>query len=59
VPIAVSCVAWSWRSSLTLMNARYLVRPSPNETPPDGTTTAVSPDGTKTLHSHPPPGKAA
>jgi len=26
---------------------------------PDGTTTAVSPDGSKTLHSHPPPGKAA
>jgi hypothetical protein len=25
----------------------------------DGTTTAVSPDGTKTLHSHPPPIKAA
>ena len=26
---------------------------------PDGTTTAISPDGSKTLHSHPPPGKAA
>ena len=26
---------------------------------PDGTTTAVSPDGSKTLHSHPPPGMAA
>ncbi len=26
---------------------------------PDGTTTAVSPDGTKTLHSHPPPEMAA
>jgi hypothetical protein len=26
---------------------------------PDGTTTAVSPDGTKTLHSHPPPRQAA
>ncbi len=26
---------------------------------PDGTTTAVSPDGSKTLHSHPPPSKAA
>ncbi len=26
---------------------------------PDATTTAVSPDGTKTLHSHPPPGHAA
>ena len=26
---------------------------------PDGTTTAVSPDGTKTLHSHPPPVKVA
>jgi hypothetical protein len=25
----------------------------------DGTTTAVSPDGTKTLHSHPPPVQAA
>jgi HNH endonuclease len=25
----------------------------------DGTTTAVSPDGSKTLHSHPPPIKAA
>jgi hypothetical protein len=26
---------------------------------PDGTTQAVSPDGTKTLHSHPPPVQAA
>ena len=26
---------------------------------PDGTTTATSPDGSKTLHSHPPPSKAA
>ncbi|HKD87385.1 MAG TPA: HNH endonuclease signature motif containing protein, partial [Streptosporangiaceae bacterium] len=26
---------------------------------PDGTTTAISPDRTKTLHSHPPPSKAA
>ena len=26
---------------------------------PDGTTTAVSPDGSKTLHSHPPPVQAA
>ena len=26
---------------------------------PDGTTTAISPDGTKTLHSHPPPVQAA
>jgi hypothetical protein len=26
---------------------------------PDGTTTATNPDHTKTLHSHPPPGKAA
>jgi hypothetical protein len=26
---------------------------------PDGTTTAASPDHTKTLHSHPPPGKIA
>jgi hypothetical protein len=26
---------------------------------PDGTTTAVSPDGSKTLHSHPPPARAA
>ncbi len=26
---------------------------------PDGTTTAISPDATKTLHSHPPPGQAA
>jgi hypothetical protein len=26
---------------------------------PDGTTTAISPDGSKTLHSHPPPSRAA
>ena len=26
---------------------------------PDGTTTATSPDGSKTFHSHPPPGQAA
>jgi HNH endonuclease len=26
---------------------------------PDGTTTATSPDGTRTLHSHGPPGRAA
>jgi len=40
LPLSMACVhRWHWSIRLN----------------PDGTTTAVSPDGRKTLHSHSPP----